>query len=266
MSAAVVSLTTDFGLSDFDAGVLGGVILSIAPQARIAELTHQITPFNILEGAVILGRCAPYFPDGTIHVAVVDPGVGTARRGLAARLGRQYFIGPDNGLCTLMARQAAAEDLSCQYFSLDRPRYWLKDVTHVFHGRDIFAPAAAHLAAGLPIEEIGSRMENPVMLEFPEPTPTETGWRGKILHIDHFGNLTSNLNTTHLDRAIHEVHVCGKTITGMHATYGSAPPGNMIALIDDSGCLEIAVSQGSAENLLGAGIGTEVEVVFKESL
>ncbi len=266
MSGAVVSLTTDFGLSDFDAGVLSGVILSIAPEARIAELTHQITPFNILEGAVILGRCTPFFPDGSIHVAVVDPGVGTERRGLAARLGRQFFVGPDNGLCTLLARQAAAENQPCEYFSLDRPQYWLPDITHVFHGRDIFAPVAAHLAAGIPIEEIGSRMENPVMLDFPGPTPTETGWRGTILHIDHFGNLTSNLNAMHLDCAIQEVHICGKTITGVHATYGSAPPGTVIALIDDSGCLEIAVSQGSAENLLGAGVGAEVEVVFKERL
>lgn len=265
MSGVVVSLTTDFGLSDFDAGVLSGVILSIAPRARIAELTHQITPFNILEGAVILGRCAPFFPEGSIHVAVVDPGVGTTRRGLAARLGRQFFVGPDNGLCTLMARQAAEEGLPSRYFSLDRPQFWLPDITQVFHGRDVFAPAAAHLAAGVPIEEIGSPVENPVMLDLPEPTPTETGWRGTILHIDHFGNLTSNLNATHLDRAIQEVHICGKTITGMHATYGSAPPGTAIGLIDDSGWLEIAVSQGSAENLLGASVGAEVEVVFKES-
>jgi S-adenosylmethionine hydrolase len=197
-------------------------------------------------------------------VAVVDPGVGTARRGLAARLGRQYFVGPDNGLCTLLARQAAADSLPCQFFALDRPQYWLPDITHVFHGRDIFAPVAGHLAAGIPIEEIGSRVENPVMLDIPEPAPTKTGWRGTILHIDHFGNLTSNLNITHLDRAVHEVHICGKIITGVHATYGSAPPGTAIALFDDSGFLEIAVSQGSAEKMLGGGIGTEVEVLFKE--
>jgi S-adenosylmethionine hydrolase len=267
VSSPVISLTTDFGLSDFDAGVLSGVIWSIAPQAKIAELTHAITPFNILEGAVVLGRCTPFFPDGSIHVAVVDPGVGTQRRGLAARLGGQFFVGPDNGLCTLMARQADDQNLTCEFYALDRPKYWLQDVTHVFHGRDIFAPAAAHLAAGLSIEEIGSRIKDPVMLNIPVPVQTVNGWRGTILHVDHFGNLTSNLTMIHLDgKSNIEVRVMNTVISGIYTTYGSVSAGQLISLIDDSGCLEIAVSRGSAEHLLGAGVGTQIDLVFKEQL
>ncbi|MHC1782688.1 MAG: S-adenosyl-l-methionine hydroxide adenosyltransferase family protein [Anaerolineaceae bacterium] len=265
MSHLVITLTTDFGLSDFDAGVLSGVIWSIAPQAKITELTHAITPFNVLEGAVVLGRCTPFFPAGSIHVAVVDPGVGTKRRGLAARLGKQLFVGPDNGLCTLMVRQAADENKTCEFYALDRPKYWLPDVTHVFHGRDIFAPAAAHLAAGLPIEEIGSRINDPILLDIPAPVQTENGWRGTILHVDHFGNLTSNLTLKHLDgKPKIELRIMNAVISGIHTTYGSASAGQLIALIDDSCCLEIAVSQGSAEHLLEVGVGSTFEVVFKE--
>lgn len=265
MNKPVISLTTDFGTADYDAGVLTGVIWSIAPQANIAVLTHDVTPFNILEGAVILSRCTPFFPEGSIHVAVVDPGVGTERRGLAARLGKQIFVGPDNGLCTLMVEQAHKENLPVEFYALENTEYWLPYVTSVFHGRDIFAPVAAHLAAGIPLNKVGSPVVDPVLLELPVPIQTASGWRGTILHVDHFGNLTTNLTAGHLSGKVnYVVTIQGTAITGLTTTYGSAKPGELLTLLDDSDCLEIAVSQGSAEKRLQARVGTEFELVFQE--
>jgi S-adenosyl-L-methionine hydrolase (adenosine-forming) len=265
MTRPVISITTDFGTGDYDAGVLTGVIYSIAPQANISVLTHEVTPYNVLEGAVILSRCTPFFPDGSIHMAVVDPGVGTQRRGLAARLGRQIFVGPDNGLCALMIEQARNEQLPVEFFSLENSLYWLPDVTHIFHGRDVFAPVAAHLAAGLPIEKLGPQIMDPVTLSLPVPIRTRNGWRGTILHVDHFGNLTSNLTAEHLTgKTGFEITIQGSSITNLTLTYGAAQPGDLICLLDDSDSLEIAVSQGSAESRLTARVGTEFELVFQE--
>jgi len=265
MNRPVISLTTDFGTGDYDAGVLNGVILSIAPEARISVLTHDITPFNILEGAVILSRCTPYFPENSIHVAVVDPGVGTSRRGLAARLGRQIFVGPDNGLCTLMVEAARKEDLPVEYYALENEMYWLPNVTHIFHGRDIFAPVAAHIAAGVPLNALGSPVVDPVLLNIPVPTRLANGWHGTLLHVDHFGNLTSNLTAGHLEgRSNFSLQIQGTTINNLTTTYGAAQPGSLICLLDDSGSLEIAVSQGSAADRLKAGVGTEFDLVFQE--
>lgn len=265
MSRPVISLTTDFGIKDYDAGVLNGVILSIAPEARISVLTHDITPFNILEGAVILSRCTPFFPDNSIHVAVVDPGVGTSRRGLAARLGSQIFVGPDNGLCTLMVEAARSKDLPVEYYALENAQYWLPNVTHIFHGRDIFAPVAAHIAAGVPLNAFGAPVVDPVLLKLPIPTRTANGWHGTLLHVDHFGNLTSNLTAEQLEgRTNFTIQIQGISITNLTLTYGAAQPGSLICLLDDSDCLEIAVSQGSAADRLKAGVGTEFDLVFQE--
>jgi len=265
MTRPVISITTDFGTGDYDAGVLTGVILSIAPEARISILTHDVTPFNILEGAVILSRCTPYFPENSVHVAVVDPGVGTQRRGLAARLGRQTFVGPDNGLCTLMVEAAHAADLPVEFYALEDPQYWLSNVTHIFHGRDIFAPVAAHIAAGVPLRAFGQPVVDPILLQLPVPSRTTNGWRGTIIHVDHFGNLTSNLTAGQLEgRSNFAIQILGSTIPNLTHTYGAAQSGSLICLLDDSDCLEIAVSQGNAEKRLKAGVGTEFDLVFQE--
>ncbi len=265
MNRPVISLTTDFGTRDYDAGVLNGVILSIAPEARISVLTHDITPFNILEGAVILSRCTPFFSENSIHVAVVDPGVGTSRRGLAARLGSQIFVGPDNGLCTLMVKAAHEADLPVEYYALENPRYWLPNVTHIFHGRDVFAPVAAHIAAGVPLKAFGSPVVDPVILNIPTPVRTTNGWHGAIIHTDHFGNLTGNLTAEHLEgRANFNLQIQESVISNLTPTYGAVQPGSLICLLDDSDCLEIAVSQGSAADRLNAGVGTEFDLVFQE--
>ena len=152
----VITLTTDFGLRDGYAGVLKGVIWKIAPEVKIADISHLISPQNVMEGALTLGRAAAYFPEGTIHVGVVDPGVGTSRRAIAARLGLQYFVGPDNGLFTVLLEQAEGKQEKIEVFHLNRPEFWLSSISNVFHGRDIFAPTAAHLGQGVRLESMGT--------------------------------------------------------------------------------------------------------------
>jgi S-adenosylmethionine hydrolase len=153
---------------------------------------------NITEAALILGRSAPYFPAGTIHVVVVDPGVGTVRRPIAARLGTQYFVGPDNGIVTLLLERAEQLNWPVEVVHLDRPEFWLADVSYVFHGRDIFSPVAAHLATGRRLQELGTPVSDPLRLTIPRPERTQAGVRGQIIHIDHFGNAASNIRVEHM--------------------------------------------------------------------
>ncbi len=258
----VITLTTDFGSGDHEAGVLKGVIWNIAPRARIADLSHDITPHYILEAALLLWRAATFFPDGTIHVAVVDPGVGTSRRGIAAHLGTQFFVGPDNGLLSLLLARAEENGQPTSFIQLDRPELWLPEVSSVFHGRDIFAPVAGHLAAGLPFDMLGSGITDPIRIEMPKPARTANGWLGQVIHIDHFGNLATNLNGNHL-KGLKEVmvNIKGAQITGLVSTFGERPLGSLIALLDSSGSLAISVVNGSAAQVLKAEIGDNFEVL-----
>ncbi|MBU4224345.1 MAG: SAM-dependent chlorinase/fluorinase, partial [Chloroflexi bacterium] len=175
----IISLMTDFGLKDGNVGVMKGVIWGICPQAQIADLSHTIQPQNVPEAALILFRSAPYFPKDTIHVVVVDPGVGTARRPIAAQIGSQRYVCPDNGVLTMILERAEQEGWPVEIVHLDKPQYWLKEISHVFHGRDIFAPSAAHLAGGLPLRDLGTPIHDPVKLALPKPQRTENGWRGE---------------------------------------------------------------------------------------
>ena len=193
-----LTLTTDFGLKDGTVGILKGVIWSICPQARIADISHTIRPQDILEAAFVLARATPYFPANTIHVFVVDPGVGTARRPMAARIGEAYYVGPDNGALTLLLERAEGAGQACEFVHLTRPAYWLPEVSRVFHGRDIFAPCAAHLARGVALSELGEPFSDPVRLPIPKAQPTRQGWLGQVLYVDWFGNLVVNLRSEHL--------------------------------------------------------------------
>ena len=213
------------------------------------------------EAALILLRSAPYFPPGTIHVAVVDPGVGTARRPLAARIGAQYYVGPDNGLLTLWLERAEAEGQETQFVHLDRPQYWLPQVSHVFHGRDIFAPVAAHLAAGVPLEALGTPLTDVVRLDLPRPTRQGKTWRGQVIHIDHFGNLASNIREEHLQgETVVTVSLCGVNLSGMVRTFGERPPGELVALFGSTGNLIVSEVNGSAARRLDAPVGAALEV------
>jgi S-adenosyl-L-methionine hydrolase (adenosine-forming) len=257
----VITLLTDFGLRDGYAGVMKGVIWKIAPEVQIADLTHDISPQDILEAALVLWRCAAYFPDGTIHVVVVDPGVGTDRRGIAARIGNQYFVGPDNGIFSLVADRSEEQGQRSSYYHLDNPHYWLPEVSRVFHGRDIFSPIAAHLANGTPLTVLGTQITDPVRIELPKPVAIADGWQGQVIHIDHFGNLSTNLSGKHLPKqGIVRIRVKDQQVDGIVTTFGDRPAGTLVALIDSSGSLAISVVNGSAQQVLKARLGDKVTV------
>jgi S-adenosylmethionine hydrolase len=260
----VITLTTDFGSGDHEAGVLKGVIWQIAPKAKIVDLSHDISRHNVMEAAILLWRASPYFPAGTIHVVVVDPGVGTSRRGIAAHLGDQFFVGPDNGIITLLMNKIEETGQISEFVKLDQPRFWLSTVSSVFHGRDVFSPVAAHLASGTPLSLLGTLISNPVRLDIPRPNRTRQGWIGQVIHIDHFGNLSTNINGNHLNQAgVLSFLINGEPITGLVSTFGDRPVGTLIALLDSSGSLAISVVNGSAAQFLHAGIGDNIEVIFQ---
>ena len=258
----LITLLTDFGLQDGYPGIMKGVIWGIAPDVQIADLTHLIHAQDILEGALALGRSAPYFPPGTIHVAVVDPGVGTHRRAMAAQIGSSYFVGPDNGLCTALLEQADEKGLPFQAVQLDQPRFWLPEVSSVFHGRDIFAPVAAHLANGIPLADLGTPMANPQRLDLPHPRRAGGGWVGQVIIVDNFGNLSTNLERKHLE-GLGEVRlrVGGREVKGIVNTFGDRPPGELVALFGEVGDLTVSIVNGSAARELHCGIGDPVELL-----
>src|SRR5574340_360265 len=253
----VISLLTDFGISDEYVGVMKGVIWGIAPQAKLADITHAIQPQNVLQGALVLGRAYRYFPAGTVHLAVVDPGVGTSRRGIALRVGAQTFVGPDNGLFTIPLGSGEV----VESVSLDNPAYQLPAVSRTFHGRDIFAPAAAHLANGVPLSGLGEPVTDPVRLSIPQPTRTGNTWQAEVLLADAFGNLITNLPAADLDGAEGLEIIChGERISGLSDTFGGHDAGSLLAVADSSGMLSLCVVNGSAAQRQAAGQGTKVEV------
>jgi S-adenosyl-L-methionine hydrolase (adenosine-forming) len=258
-----ILLMTDFGTRDGYPAAMKGVVWSIAPQAEVSDLTHDIPPQDVLAGALTLNRAAPYFPDGTLFVAVVDPGVGTSRRPLAARLGGQFFTAPDNGLLSLLLARTEQQGLPVEIVHLDRPQFWRQPVSRTFHGRDIFAPAAAHLANGVKITELGTPISDPLRLRLPVPSRTAQGWAGEIIHVDTFGNLATNLDAAHLPATGGvEIRIAGRRIAGVAQSYGDQQPGTLTALIDSAGALSIALVNGSAAQHLSAGVGTAVEVII----
>lgn len=258
----IITLLTDFTETDGYTGIMKGVIHGIALDVKIIDLSHEIPPRNVLQAALLLGRSAPYFPDGTVHVGVVDPGVGTARRGIAAKFGRQYFVGPDNGLCTIPLKQAAESGTPAQIFSLENPDYKLPTVSRSFHGRDVFAPAAAHIVNGVDIQAFGKTVDDPQLLEIPSPRKIKDGWVGEILYADAFGNLASNIGTEHL--AAQEkncILIKGIEIDGIKNTFGEGRPGELIAMVDSFGDLSVCVVNGSAAEQLGASAGDELRII-----
>jgi S-adenosyl-L-methionine hydrolase (adenosine-forming) len=257
-----ITLTTDFGLKDGFVGTLKGVIWSICPQARIADISHNITSQNVLEGAFALWRAYSFFPDRTVHVAVVDPGVGTQRRPMAARLGNHYFVGPDNGLFTPIIEEVERSAGPVEFVHLDDPKYWLPNVSHTFHGRDIFAPVAAYLAKGIPLAEFGPAITDPVRLNMPKHEKTATGWRAHVTIIDTFGNCTTDLSAAHvLDLENIRFRLRGREIQGLVESYGHRSAGDLVALVDSENYIEIAIVNGSATKVLGARVGDVVDVI-----
>ncbi|MBU2611199.1 MAG: SAM-dependent chlorinase/fluorinase [Chloroflexi bacterium] len=263
----IISLMTDFGLKDGNVGVMKGVIWGICPQAQIADLSHTIQPQNVREAALILFRAAFYFPDDTVHMIVVDPGVGTARWPIAAQIGPQRYVCPDNGVLTMILERAGQEGWPVEIVHLDKPQYWLKEVSHVFHGRDIFAPSAAHLASGVPLHALGTPIHDAVKLALPKPQRTENGWRGEVIHVDHFGNVASNIRVEHLGSELSHkerivVRVGGLEIRGLVNTFGERPEGELIALFGSTGNLIVSLVNGSAAARINAKIGDLFEIIL----
>lgn len=252
--AAIVTLTTDFGTRDAYVAAMKGAILGIARAVQLVDVTHEVAPHDVEEGALALEAAAPYFPPGTVHVAVVDPGVGTARRGVAVVARGQVFVGPDNGLFTpfLVGDGWTA-------FELAAPEFRLRAVSRTFHGRDVFAPAAAHVAAGVDPARLGPRVTDPVRLPWPAPRRTGAGVAGVVVHVDRFGNLVTSIPAEAVAGlgADAAVVVAGRRLA-LVSTYGALARGRAGALVGSSGRIEIAVREGSAARRLRAGRGTRV--------
>jgi len=264
MTAPIITLLTDFGLGDTYVASMKGVILNICPDARLVDLSHLVPPQDVRAGAFLLVSASRDFPAGTIHLAVIDPGVGTDRRGLVIRADDYFFVGPDNGLFSLALREASGWEA----FSLERPVYWRTTISKTFHGRDIFAPTAAHLAMGVPAEALGPPCI-PEIASWADVVHKEEELLGEIIHIDHFGNAVTNVNRATLERFASgprvTVRIGGLTLSAMVDTYGDLEAGNLIALIGSSNFLEIAITQGNAAKTCGLRRGDPVCIVRKGS-
>jgi hypothetical protein len=233
-----------------------GVILNIIPEVALVDLTHAIPPQDVRRAAFLMLTAIDYFPEGTIHLVVVDPGVGSERRPIAAKSNRAYFVAPDNGVLSLALPQQSVEAV----VHLTQPDYWLPEVSNTFHARDIFAPVAAHLARGIPINELGTPIDDILRLPIFQPTRQSDGSiLGRVQYIDRFGNCITNIPSDMLspDRPL-IVRVAGYSIQGLSATYSMVEPGQVVSLIGSAGWLEIAVRNGHAAEQLGISIDDEI--------
>ncbi len=248
-----VSMVTDFGVEDPYVGVMKGVILGINPMAVPVDVTHHVTPQAVLEGAFVVQASWRYFPPGTVHLAVVDPGVGTERAPMAVAAGGHFFIGPDNGLFTPVLD--AYPDAVVR--RIENPAYRLSRVSATFHGRDIFAPAAAWLSRGVPIEELGPPLSAPVRLPATLPERQARGLMGRVIYVDRFGNLVTSIPAKEVPAEGGHVEIAGETIE-IRRTYGEVRPGRLLALVGSFGYLEVSVNRGHAAERLGVEVGEPV--------
>ena len=257
MKPGILTLTTDFGIGGPYVAAMKGVLLGLAPDTQIVDVCHTISPQNILEGAFVLAGIVDAFPHGTVHLAVVDPGVGIDRRLVAARLAEQWFVLPDNGLITGIALNHPFQGI----WEITNPALRRHVVSNTFHGRDILSPAAAHLVRGGDPAELGAPLSRLITLRNFEPMADDTSYVGEVIFRDTFGNLITNVNSTHL--AGHPaddwvVEIAGERIEGLSRAYGEKPTGSLIALTGSSGWVEVAVVNGDAARHLTAGAGTTV--------
>jgi S-adenosylmethionine hydrolase len=247
----IITLTTDFGFSDPFVGIMKGVILGIEPAAQIVDISHDIHSYDILEAAFLIHSTYRYFPKGTIHVVVVDPGVGSARRPIAASADGHYFIAPDNGVLS--------EVFDLEVYHITNRSLFLDSVSQTFHGRDIFSPVAAHLAKGTPIESVGPRILDFLKRPLPKPRPHGDKTVGTVLRIDKFGNIITNLRKPDLSNDF-TIHVAGLTITRLCSSFSEAQRGEFFAIEGSTGFIELALDRGSAADKLKVERGDEIEV------
>ena len=259
MSFPVVTLLTDFGLRDHFAGVLKGSVLSACPNAQVVDITHEVTSFDILEGAFLIAQSWRYFPAGTVHVVVVDPGVGSNRRPIAVETGGHFFIAPDNGVLSMIFAEG---EHTVRH--LNEEQFFRHPVSQTFHGRDIFAPIAGHLASGVPFADLGPIVDDYLRLPIEKPVRTaRRGWTGAVLKIDRFGNLITNFRADEFARVYQqdfEVLAGLQAIEKLERNYAAAEPGKVFLIEGSSGYFEIAASQASAAKILGCGVGAPIEL------
>ena len=260
MAKPILTLTTDFGLTDHFVGVMKGVILDICPQAQIVDISHEVAPFAIAQGAYLIAQAYPYFSKNTVHIVVVDPGVGGARRPILVEAAGQYFVAPDNGVLGMIYSREKH-----QVWAITEGRIFLQPVSQTFHGRDIFAPAAAHLACGATLAKTGKKIMDYARSPFAAPRPAgRNRWCGCVLHIDRFGNLVSNLRASDFpDLRRFVIKIGGKRVTTYAKTYAEGRPGELFVIAGSTGYLEISVNQGSAAELVGCQPGSSVEITLK---
>jgi len=257
----LITLTTDFGLTDAYVGTMKGVIAGICPRAQVVDITHGISPGDVRAAAFSLASAAPFFPRGTLHVAVVDPGVGSIRAALAIRTHHATFIGPDNGILGPATHEQRLSD--CR--RIENRDFCLPEIGATFHGRDVFAPTAAHLARGRSLNHVGPSHCNPVKLTRPDPVRDGACLRGEVVYLDRFGNAVTNLPATWLTaprglERVTRINAGKKRSIPLGDCYASVPTGKPVGVFGSSGFLEISVNQGSAANQLNLAIGSKVAV------
>jgi S-adenosyl-L-methionine hydrolase (adenosine-forming) len=248
----IITLTTDFGLADPFVGMMKGVILGIAPGAQLVDLTHEIHSYEVLEAALVIQASYPYFPMGTVHLIVVDPGVGSERRPIAASANGHIFVAPDNGVLSLILEDSPA-------YEITNKSLFAGPISQTFHGRDIFAPVAAHLASGMSVEAVGPRIHDFVKRSFPGPRLNGNRLLAAVLRIDKFGNLITNLRRKDLGEEF-SITVAGQRITKFYGSFSEANPGDFFAIEGSAGFIELALNQDSAAERLKVERGAEIEV------
>ncbi len=262
MSNPIITLTTDYGTNDHLVGTLKGVILKINPDATIVDITHHVAHYDVLDGALAIGSAYKYFPPRTIHIVVVDPGVGTDRRPLLVSGETQYFIAPDNGVLSMVYEQE--ESLTVRQVNAEH--YFLQPVSMTFHGRDIFAPVAAWLSKGGQTGSMGEEITDYKRFSLPKPKAADGLVTGTVLRVDHFGNLLTNFRSADLSEGILKsgamhMQLNGKEVTRLVETFAKGEPNEAVAVIGSNGYIEIAVNKGSAARVTGAGRGAAVTLV-----
>ncbi|MGD8454812.1 MAG: SAM-dependent chlorinase/fluorinase [Anaerolineales bacterium] len=256
-----ITLLTDFGTTEGEQTVMKGVIWNIVPGNPIADLTHDINPQSILEASLVLERTAHFFPPETVHIVVVDPGVGTERRPIAARFGDQFFVGPDNGVCTPLLERAERENKPVEIVHLDKPEYWLETDCNIFHGRDIFSPSGGYLAKGVSLKTLGTPIKDVIRFHRPAPEIRGDGAACEVLHVDYYGNIIVNIQREDLEglRPV-KIDIGSVTLNGMNDTFGDVPEGELVAVYSPTGFLLIAVRNGNAAQHLGVKRGDPVSI------
>lgn len=255
----IITLLTDFGQKDPFVGVMKGVIYGINPSAVIVDLTHEISPQDIFEGAFDLMQAYSYFPHGTVHIAVVDPGVGSKRESIVVDTGTYLFVAPDNGLVSLAVKNECSEPVVCR---IKNDKYTLKEMSTTFHGRDIFAPVGAYLSRGVKPEKIGDKTEEYVTVEIPGLEIHGNTASGSVIHIDKYGNLITNIKKGLIDR-VRKIEIKGREITKIRSYYKQGAGDEIIALTGSTGFIELSVNEKSAAAVLGAAKGEEIRVYLK---